>query len=129
VTLTVSTKIARAVATTGDVLRRAAEPAWLRVLALASVAGMAPAAETPPVTHTVVMRATSYAPLALTMKLGDMVVWRNEDPFPHTATAAGVFDSKSIAAGASWKYRPEAAGEYAYICTFHPNMKGTLKVE
>jgi plastocyanin len=113
VTLTVSTKIARAVATTGDVLRRAAEPAWLRVLALASVAGM----------------ATSYAPLALTMKLGDIVVWRNEDPFPHTATAAGVFDSKSIAAGASWKYRPEAAGKYAYICTFHPNMKGTLKVE
>ena len=109
-------------------LRRATRPASVRLLVLASAAGIAMAAERP-ITHTVVMKATSYAPSALTIKLGDTVVWRNEDPFPHTATAAGVFDSKSIAAGGSWKYRPKAAGEYAYVCTFHPNMKGTLKVE
>ena len=95
---------------------------------LASAAGVALAAAAP-VSHTVVMKATSYAPLALTVKLGDTVVWRNDDPFPHTATAAGVFDSKSIAAGSAWKYKPKAAGEYAYVCTFHPNMQGTLKVE
>jgi plastocyanin len=83
----------------------------------------------PATTHTVVIKATSYAPQALTIKRGDTVVWVNEDPFPHTVTAAGAFDSKSIAAGASWKYTPRHAGEYAYTCTFHPNMKGTLRVE
>lgn len=86
-------------------------------------------AAAPATTHTVVMKATSYAPLALTIKRGDTVVFVNEDPFPHTVTAAGAFDSKSIAAGASWKYKPRHAGEYAYTCTFHPNMKGTLRVE
>jgi len=80
-------------------------------------------------THTVVIKATSYAPAAVTVKRGDTVVWINEDPFPHTVTAAGSFDSKSIAAGGSWKYRPVRAGEFAYTCTFHPNMKGTLSVQ
>ena len=27
------------------------------------------------------------------------------------------------------KYAVRKAGEYAYTCTLHPNMKGTLKVE
>ena len=120
--------IARTFAKTVGGLRRAARPRLVHVLMLASAAGMTVAAEGP-VTHTVMMKATSYTPLTLTMKLGDTVVWRNEDFFPHTATDPGVFDSKSIAVGASWKYKPKAVGEYAYICTFHPNMKGTLKVE
>jgi plastocyanin len=120
--------VARTFATTADGLRRAARLRPVQVLALASFVGMTVSAATP-VTHTVVMKATSFAPLTLTLKLGDAVVWRNDDLFPHTATAEGVFDSKSIAVGASWKYQPKAVGEYVYICTFHPNMKGTLKVE
>ena len=82
-----------------------------------------------PGTHTVVMQATSYAPLALTVKRGDTIVWVNKDPFPHTATAPGKFDSHDIAADGSWKYVARSAGEYAYICTLHPNRKGTLRVE
>ena len=118
----------------------AAVVAWPRAIVAASVlllgaiaTGPAFPAERAPAkhatTHTVVMKATSYAPQALTIKRGDTVVFVNEDPFPHTVTAAGSFDSKSIAAGASWKYTPRHAGEYAYTCTFHPNMKGTLRVE
>lgn len=57
------------------------------------------------------------------------MVWANRDPFPHTVTAAGVFDSHSIATGSSWKYVARKAGDYAYICTLHPNMKGMLRVE
>ena len=41
----------------------------------------------------------------------------------------GNFDSKSIAAGASWRFKASKPGVYDYICTLHPNMKGTLKVE
>jgi len=121
--------IARTFSMTADGLRRAAAPLRLaHLLALASFVGLTVAAATP-VTHTVVMKATSFAPLTLTLKLGDAVVWRNDDFFPHTATAPGIFDSGSIAVGASWKYQPKAVGEYAYICTFHPNMKGILTVE
>lgn len=103
-------------------------------LALACTAGLAtlgsPAlAAGKSVSPTVVMQATSYAPLSLAVKRGDTVVWVNKDPFPHTATAAGVFDSKSIAAGASWKYTTRKAGEYPHTCLFHPNMKNILRLE
>ncbi len=88
-----------------------------------------PAAVRKPVTHTVVIDGVKYVPEALTVKRGDTVVWINKDPYPHTVTSNGAFDSGSIAAGKSWRLKPRKAGDYAYICTLHPNMKATLKVE
>ena len=80
-------------------------------------------------THTVAMDGTRFIPETITVKRGDRVVWVNKDPFPHTATAGRTFDSKSIAAGQSWSYVPRKPGEFAYICTLHPGMKGTLIVQ
>lgn len=82
-----------------------------------------------PATHTVVIDGVKYEPATLTVQQGDTVVWVNKDPFPHTVTVPGAFDSRSIAAGGSWRFMARKAGIYDYICTFHPNMKGTLKVE
>ncbi len=78
-----------------------------------------------PVMQTVVIEGVKYEPETLTVKRGETVVWVNKDPFPHTVTAKGAFDSHDI----SWKYTARKAGEYAYICTLHPNMKGTLRIE
>ncbi len=103
------------------------------VLAAACACGAlwlgAGAAAAEPATHTVVIEGLKYVPQTLAVKRGDTVVWINKDPYSHTATAKGVFDSGSIADGASWKYTAREAGEHAYICTFHPNMKATLRVE
>jgi len=77
----------------------------------------------------VTIDGSSYGPSPITVRKGDTVRWVNKDPFPHTVTAAGKFDSKSIAANGKWSYRATKAGEFPYICTLHPNMKGTLKVE
>jgi plastocyanin len=82
-----------------------------------------------PATHRVVIDGLKYEPEMLTVRRGDTIVWTNKDPFPHTVTAAGKFDSRDIAADGSWKYVARTAGEFAYICTLHPNMKGTLRVE
>jgi plastocyanin len=43
--------------------------------------------------------------------------------------AAHAFDSGSIAADSSWTHVASKAGEYAYGCTFHPTMKGTIEVQ
>jgi plastocyanin len=80
-------------------------------------------------THTIVIEGVKYEPETLTVNRGDTIVWVNKDPFPHTVTAKGAFDSHDIAAGKSWKYTARKAGEYAYVCTLHPNMKGTLTVK
>jgi plastocyanin len=79
--------------------------------------------------HTVVIEGVKFEPETLTVKRGETVRWVNKDPFPHTVTASGVFDSHSIQAGHSWKFVARRAGEYGYVCTLHPNMKGTLKVQ
>ncbi len=78
---------------------------------------------------TVVIDGTSYHPATITVKKGEAVRWINTDPFPHTVTSAGAFDSKEIPANGSWKYVARKPGRYDYVCTLHPNMKGTLVVE
>ena len=82
-----------------------------------------------PATHRVVIDGLKNEPETLTVRRGDTIVWTNKDPFPHTVTAPGKFDSHDIAADGSWKYVARTAGEYPYICTLHPNMKGMLRVE
>jgi len=81
-------------------------------------------------THTVAIDATEFKPVILSVKRGDRVVWVNKDPFPHTATAEDrSFDSRSIAPGKSWSWVAKKPGEYPYMCTLHPTMKGTLIVQ
>jgi plastocyanin len=80
-------------------------------------------------THTIAMDGTRFIPETLTVRKGDRVVWVNKDPFPHTVTARGTFDSRSVGAGKSWSYMARGPGEFAYVCTLHPGMKGTLIVQ
>jgi plastocyanin len=97
---------------------------------LLSSAGLTVSARPRPVVHTVVIEGTRFEPQVLTVRAGDTVVWINKDPFPHTVTAqAGGFDSKSIAPDKSWKYTPGKAGVFPYVCTLHPTMTATLRVE
>lgn len=96
----------------------------LVIAAAVAVATTATAAEV----HTINMDGTRFTPETLTVQRGDRVVWVNKDPFPHTATAGRTFDSGSIPAGKSWSYVAREPGEYAYVCTLHPGMKGTLIV-
>jgi plastocyanin len=80
--------------------------------------------------HTVTIEGVQFSPSELIVHPGDRIVWVNKDLFPHTATAAGkVFDSGSIAANASWSYAATKKGEIEYGCSFHPTMKGKIKVQ
>jgi plastocyanin len=103
-----------------------------RGLVLAAVcAGLTTMAAAAPkgATHVVVIEAMQFSPAVLDIKAGDTVVWKNKDPFPHTATAAGGFDSKEIAAGRSWTFTVKKRGTFAYVCTLHPTMKASLTVK
>jgi plastocyanin len=80
--------------------------------------------------HTVTIEGVQFNPAELLVHPGDRIVWVNKDLFPHTATAADkTFDSGSIAANASWGYTVTKKGEIEYGCTFHPTMKGKIKVQ
>ncbi len=100
------------------------------VWVLAAAAVHAVAADQTPPTHQVVIEAVQYAPQLITAKVGEVIVWVNHDPFPHTVTATGKqFDSHDIAPGGSWKFQATKAGLFEYSCTYHPAMKGMLRIE
>jgi plastocyanin len=71
----------------------------------------------------------TYAPDTLTVHLGDHVVWTNIGQAAHTVTAdGGAFDSGSLNTHQTWTFVFSKVGTYAYHCTFHPWMKGTVTV-
>lgn len=88
-----------------------------------------PTERAPATTHTVVMEGIAFQPEIITIAPGDQIVWVNKDLVPHsaTSTAAG-FDSKVIERDGSWRYTADHPGDFAYVCTFHPGMTGTLHV-
>jgi plastocyanin len=67
----------------------------------------------------------------MTVKPGEQVTVTNKDTAAHTATGkAKEFDTGNIAGGASGKFTaPKKAGSYPFVCTYHPNMTGTLIVK
>jgi len=71
-----------------------------------------------------------FDPPAPALRLGDIVVWRNQDIVPHTATSRdGSFDSGTIEAGAEWESAITEAMQGAYYCRFHPSMTATLALD
>jgi plastocyanin len=105
---------------------------WLLLLASLIPAGASVSAaeqQSPSHKRIVTIEGMQFNPQELTVHRGDRVVWVNRDLFPHTVTAdTKAFDSRSIAANASWSYVTSKPGEYSYSCTFHPPMKGKITV-
>lgn len=71
----------------------------------------------------------SYFPIAIEINPGTTVTWTNNDAVIHTVTdVEKTFDSEFIQAGETWQYTFEKPGQYDYLCTLHPWMKGTVSV-
>jgi plastocyanin len=72
----------------------------------------------------------SFSPASLTVTAGTTVTWTNNDGMTHTVTADDVsFDSGNITAGSKFSKVFSTVGTYAYHCTIHPTMKGTIIVK
>lgn len=69
-----------------------------------------------------------FEPKTATVAPGDTVTWTNRDSAPHTATDRGEFDTGRLDKGESGSVTFDDPGTYGYICTFHPEMRGTVVV-
>lgn len=78
----------------------------------------------------VTIHMLKFSPERLEVKVGAKVEWANTDLTPHTVTSPDEreLNSGSISAGASWQHVFSQPGTFAYFCTFHPEMKGTIIV-
>lgn len=78
------------------------------------------------------MKALDFSPTAVAAKVGQRVVWTNEDSSPHNVTYVSGPRFKSsrrfLNTGQKFSLRLTAAGTIHYVCTLHPWMKATIVV-
>lgn len=80
-------------------------------------------------THDVLIDGTAFQPTELTVRVGAVVTWRNEDPFPHNVTsAAGGWQSPDLDPSQSFEWKATTPGTFRYVCTLHPGMTGVVHV-
>lgn len=67
---------------------------------------------------------------ASSVKAGETITVKNEDSEAHTVTAdsGDAFDVKVLPGKTATFTAPSAPGSYAYHCTYHANMHGSLTV-
>jgi len=77
-----------------------------------------------------------FTPYEVTVDVGGVVTWSNDDSAAHTVTAgsaadgpSGVFDSSLFMAGTTFSHTFEAEGEFPYFCMVHPWMEGIVTVQ
>jgi len=82
-----------------------------------------------PRAETVEMVDFAFEPADATIEVGGKVTWKNQGQAPHTATSDdGGFDTGTIDPGKLAAATFDKAGRFSYICTIHPDMKGTIEV-
>ncbi len=78
---------------------------------------------------TVHMKGATFDPADVSVAEGQTVEFVNDDDAPHTVTAGNnAFDSGNLEPGHSWSHTFTKAGTFAYGCTYHSWMHGTVKV-
>ena len=89
----------------------------------ANNAGTVPAA-------TVSMDHNTFIPSEITVVPGTTVTWVNKEAMPHTVVDLNKgFRSKTLAKDASFSFTFATAGDFDYLCSIHPNMKGKVIVK
>ena len=76
-----------------------------------------------------------FIPATVTIGVGGMVTFANNDSAAHTSTSgtpadgpSGVWDSSMVMMGASYTTPALSEGTYPYFCMVHPWMEGTVIV-
>jgi plastocyanin len=86
-----------------------------------------PAASQP---NTVTMANVAFGPASITVSVGTVITWQNNDGISHTSTSdTGIWDTGTIPPGGSKTTAFNTAGAFPYHCTVHPMMTGTVIVK
>jgi|GEM_PF-1521141 len=78
-------------------------------------------------TQQISIKNFSFNPSTLNVDKGTTIVWTNNDQVPHNVVGDN-FASGTLNPGDSYSYTFDADGSFAYQCTFHPQMAGTIIV-
>ncbi len=107
--------------------------ALMLVLAVGPI-GFSPRSSAAPAAKTVTVRAMDgnmFSPATVTINVGDTVTWVNADTdTPHNSVSNDdLWDSGNMNSGAKFSHTFDTAGTFAYTCTYHAGMNGTVIVK
>jgi plastocyanin len=86
------------------------------------------------------MSDKAFSPNPIQTKVGDTIIWTNNDSVPHTVTSGtgpndpnmgkdfDVGISTPISPGSTFSHKFTTAGEFPYFCQIHPTMVGNVIV-
>ena len=75
------------------------------------------------------IKGFSFQPDVVKVKVGAKVTWTNDDTVAHTVTAdTNSFASGNLQPGGSFSFTFTRPGTYAYHCSIHPSMHGSVVV-
>lgn len=71
-----------------------------------------------------------FVPDSITAKVGQKIVWTNNESIPHDVTATGGADfaSKTMRKDDTYEFTPTKAGTITYVCTIHSGQNGEIDV-
>lgn len=97
----------------------------------AGAVDVVPAAEVPADAVKVDITKMKFAPSTIEIDAGAIVVWTNHDAVPHNVFLPAPIEVKGdmLRAGQSMALKFNEPGDYSYICSPHPYMKGKVTVK
>ncbi len=92
--------------------------------------GTPPFPETPTLNREIIIKSFVFSPSTLNIRVGDSVMWINQDATPHTVTSdsGNELYSSTLSQSNSYSHTFDNAGTYDYHCKIHPMMKGKVIV-
>jgi plastocyanin len=72
----------------------------------------------------------AYMPESVSVKAGSVVVFENKSSLPHNVVFEdpSLKDSPLMKTGESFSVNFKSSGEFSYVCTLHPVMRGSVSV-
>lgn len=84
-------------------------------------------------TYDISIQNSTFSPENLTLKIGDTVIWTNQEKTPHTLTssAGGLAEisSKMLDQDQKYNHTFQRAGTFHYHCTLHRDETGIIIVK
>ncbi|MFP5361488.1 MAG: plastocyanin/azurin family copper-binding protein [Thermoleophilia bacterium] len=76
------------------------------------------------------MKDIEFVPESVSAKVGQTIVWTNDEAIPHnvTATEGADFASDTMRKDDTFQYTPTQAGTIRYVCTIHAGQNGEITV-
>jgi plastocyanin len=94
-------------------------------------AGSSASGECPSGSVTIRMVDIKFDPKDATAGVGQEICWVNDDTVDHNAVAesGADFESDLFGQGETFTTTVDSPGTVEYVCTIHPGMTGTIRVE